>query len=560
VAFGGSATMKVNVTGATDVTYRWYRVVFDDNGNRVSDSRITNASGSTYTVTNVTEYEQYYCLVSDGNTSMAVDFFVIIQNGLTAADSNTGSGYAVNTVDLGSSVTMSVTASCTSGSLTYRWYKSGIGSSYASQLIEDATGSSYTATDISRYTLYCCKVTDKYGNTASVLYYTYVNSGFSAEPEAGDVYVDAGGTAVLEVNAEGEELDYRWREFIESFYGGYNVYNTGSAHVDTLVVPKVFRDMQYQCIVTDAYGNTQYVDFNIHVNAASGWKTVDGKTYYFDESGSPVSGLQTIDGKTYFFSTADYTRMTGSVKYGGESYYFGKDGAMLTGRISVDGVWHYFDPETGAGVKDQLVTIGQAIYYFGEDGAMASSEWKDIEGNRYYFKKAGPAATGEFTIGGKEHLFGSDGVMYTGMKRISGKYYYYDLETGRKAISQWVTIEGDKYYFQYNGRMVVDQVKKISNKYYWFDKDGKMVISQWKTYDDGTEHYFQYNGRMVVSQVKKINGKYYYLDENGVMVKNAWIEYKEDTYYFQDNGRAATGTVNIDGTEYTFDSTGKLIS
>jgi len=87
-----------------------------------------------------------------------------------------------------------------------------------------------------------------------------------------------------------------------------------------------------------------------------------------------------------------------------------------------------------------------------------------------------------------------------------------------------------------------------------------MVISQWITLDDGEQHFFQYNGRMVVSQVKKINGKHYYLDENGAMVKNEWIEYKGFTYYFQDNGRAATGTFTIDGTDYTFDVDGKLIS
>jgi len=121
-----------------------------------------------------------------------------------------------------------------------------------------------------------------------------------------------------------------------------------------------------------------------------------------------------------------------------------------------------------------------------------------------------------------------------------------------------VTIEGDKYYFQYNGRMVVG-LKKISNKYYWFDKDGKMVISQWITLDDGEQHFFQYNGRMVVNQVKKINGKYYYLDENGAMVKNAWIEYKEDTYYFQDNGRAyANSWQTIEKANYYFQPNGRL--
>ena len=36
--------------------------------------------------------------------------------------------------------------------------------------------------------------------------------------------------------------------------------------------------------------------------AATGWKTINGKTYYFNASGKAVSGLNTIKGKQYIFS------------------------------------------------------------------------------------------------------------------------------------------------------------------------------------------------------------------------------------------------------------------
>jgi len=64
----------------------------------------------------------------------------------------------------------------------------------------------------------------------------------------------------------------------------------------------------------------------------------------------------------------------------------------------------------------------------------------------------------------------------------------------------------------------------------------------------------------VVNQLKKISNKWYWFDANGVRAESEWKTVDGATYYFQDNGRAATGTVTIDGTEYEFDSTGKLIS
>ena len=66
-------------------------------------------------------------------------------------------------------------------------------------------------------------------------------------------------------------------------------------------------------------------------------------------------------------------------------------------------------------------------------------------------------------------------------------------------------------------------------------------------------------GAMAVGKLKII-GKLYYFYETGVRAESTWIELSGKTYYCQEDGRMATGTVTIDGVTYTFDSNGVLIS
>ena len=80
----------------------------------------------------------------------------------------------------------------------------------------------------------------------------------------------------------------------------------------------------------------------------TGWLTLGGKTYYFDESGAMQTGWQVINGS---------------------DYYFASSGAMVTN------AW-----------------VGN--YYLKEDGVMACDEW--VDGGKYYVDASGkwvPGAT-----------------------------------------------------------------------------------------------------------------------------------------------------------------------
>lgn len=83
-------------------------------------------------------------------------------------------------------------------------------------------------------------------------------------------------------------------------------YNTGGLSFGSFgFASKAKTEVKQETIqeATDEEGNKYliYVDAEGE-NAVSAWKTVDGKTYYFDENGKAVSGFQTIDDKLYRFS------------------------------------------------------------------------------------------------------------------------------------------------------------------------------------------------------------------------------------------------------------------
>ena len=175
--------------------------------------------------------------------------------------------------------------------------------------------------------------------------------------------------------------------------------------------------------------------------ARSSWRSLNGKTYYFDRFGEKVTGWQTINSYRY---------------------YFGSDGAQRTGWQTINGKTYYFFPKTaGTNYKGTLATGWQTIngykYYFGSGGAQRTG-WQTISGKTYYFfpkttgkNYKGTLATGWQTINGYRYYFDSKGVQALGLKKIGTKLYYFWPKTsgnhykGTMAKSTTVTVSGTKY-------------------------------------------------------------------------------------------------------------------
>ena len=177
------------------------------------------------------------------------------------------------------------------------------------------------------------------------------------------------------------------------------------------------------------------------------WKHKDGKWYYYESSGKAASGWKKIGKKTYYFDPAGGNAMvTGfkTIKTNGKSYryYFmdrnytafssAKEGMMLTG------------------FKTVKVKGTKRVFYFADSrfkkapsGAMLTG-FKTIAGNKYYFAD-------------KRYPSLPKGTRLSGWKTISGKKYYFadsrcpDRKAKGSIVTGFALIKGKAYHFLKSG-------------------------------------------------------------------------------------------------------------
>lgn len=146
------------------------------------------------------------------------------------------------------------------------------------------------------------------------------------------------------------------------------------------------------------------------------------------------------------------------------------------------------------------------------------SGWKKIDGAWYYFKPSSDGAynpneptfamfTGLKKIGGKYYGFASSGKMLTGWQKFSNKWYYFNSD-GAAAVG-WKSISGTWYYFDPSTAVMATGVRTISGKTYGFASSGAM-LKGWQTIN-GELYYFQSDGsaKKLFSDVKD-RSKYYF--------------------------------------------------
>ena len=382
--------------------------------------------------------------------------------------------------------------------------------------------------------------------------------------------------------------------------------------------------------------------FNKSGVKVTGLVPVGSDYYYFEEeTGKAVTGLVEVDGKTYYFKTNGKSAKKEAVKYIGEDkttsyYYFDENGEMVTskivnitstnkgdsGLITDDGGDFCFG-EDGKLVQSGLctATIGddEKLYTFyvnakdvatkTEGGSsdqkakqIVKSRFKLIDGSIYYFNKDGKMVTGVQEIGSDDntidgssnilnkktygsgtYYFNAAGEMQTGLINVSvfedfghaGIYYFGD---NGAAVSGWIAVGSDRYYFDETSHKAKIGEYTDSDKEYYFDENGVMVTG-FQTVDGKTYYYSEATidlGQKVKGK-KEINGiKYTFDDETGRMVTGftddekyyyneegqrvtGWFTDKGKTYYASPEknkdgeiGEIQTGFVEIDGTKYYF--------
>ena len=313
--------------------------------------------------------------------------------------------------------------------------------------------------------------------------------------------------------------------------------------------------------------------------ALVGGNGIDGKEnkYYIKEN-KILTGIQTIDGKKYHFSTGGCME-TGYYDNSG-SYIlwnsmndgmraFSKSGEMYTGFKTIDGNMFYFDTKTGirkTGTANwDIYKIGGKYYALNKNGVVKTNGWKtykvNSKTNYRYFDKNGVMKTSWFEKSGKKYYLNkSTGLRTLGLKKISGKYYYFveKNSAGYAYTSGWKKF-GSKYrYFDKEGVMKTGWLKIGSKKYYLSKSNGYRAVGLKKI--SGKYYYFVEKNKaayMYTSGWKKFGSKYRYFGSNGKMY-TGWKKIKGNKYYFDKNGYRVTGTKKINGKTYKFSSSGKL--
>lgn len=296
----------------------------------------------------------------------------------------------------------------------------------------------------------------------------------------------------------------------------------------------------------------------------TGFQTIDGKLYYFDENGWKEEGGDELDfivigEKTYTVNEDGVFTTDEVLEFDGKQYYFGADGEMAVDQIvPIDGDSYYFG-KYGTKQYNYLANLGENTYYFDEEGKMAVNREMIFNNKEYYFDKAGVMACRQ-------------------MVKLKGNYYYYG-KYGTKVKNKIVKIDADKYYFDETGIMVKDQMVTVGTKVYYFDKKGKLVCRQFVEDEAGDLYYFGKNGTLVKDKIVKVDADRYYLDEEGKLVKGQMVTVGTKTYYFDENGKMVyqqlvedeagnlyyfgkkgtmvkEKTVKVEGVKYTLDENG----
>lgn len=165
-----------------------------------------------------------------------------------------------------------------------------------------------------------------------------------------------------------------------------------------------------------------------------GWNPLGDKTYYMDDNtGKKQTGFKTIDGKKYYFNTNGVLQINKWIKLtktvGKETvkqvYHTDKYGVIMTGLQKIDGEYYYFNSK-GLMATDTWVKIGSKYYYAGKDGKIKRDCWISVGGKRFHVNAKGVRQTGWLKDGDKYYYLNENGEMVTGTVRIGKKTYKFN--------------------------------------------------------------------------------------------------------------------------------------
>ena len=275
------------------------------------------------------------------------------------------------------------------------------------------------------------------------------------------------------------------------------------------------------------YYVTYYYDNN--GNKLMGWQDINGERYYFKKE-REHPGFETIDGKLYYFTDSARMLHDEFVEENGQTYYLGSDGVRVSGLQDIKGQTYYFNPDRNGQLSYGLNVVGDKLYLFGDAGKENAGQLvKDTHLNngdfKLYMDKDGKLMTGPQTIDGLTYYFDSNGRQVKGERRkVNGKSYFYDPDNGALVANRLVTFKAGRFIPEENYAKEVrfdfapyanyDNNEHPELERYYLGADG-LPVTGWQTIN-GNKYFFQDDGNMVVHRF--FNNYYFYND--GTIARN----------------------------------------
>jgi len=143
-----------------------------------------------------------------------------------------------------------------------------------------------------------------------------------------------------------------------------------------------------------------------------GWlrlgKEPNKRVFYLGSTGAMRTGWASIGGSKYFFDNEGVLQK-GWLKYNGAMYFLQSNGKLKKGWLKYNGDWYYL--QTNGKMKTGWLKLGNTWYYLQSNGKMKTGWFRDKDGLTYYFRSDGAMVTGRQAINGRTYNFRASGSL-----------------------------------------------------------------------------------------------------------------------------------------------------
>ena len=275
---------------------------------------------------------------------------------------------------------------------------------------------------------------------------------------------------------------------------------------------------------------------------------------YADANGHLIKGWYKTDYDQWYYFGDDYLSFhDGFITIDGYTYYFSGDAMQASMDFLKDDKVYHADQAGHVILVDTSTKTGWAEYeystYYFMNGQIVKNQIISVDGNKYYFDAEGKKSNGSFTFKGKNYITDQNGII---IEHADG--WYQSLDT-------------DSWYYFKSGSAIFDEFLTLDNNTYYFSTNGAMqtgVFSKLITedYNSYNKYYMADNNGHIIYDKGWIQNNFvwYYIDgDDGSLKLNTWYEENGKKYYFNYNATLTYGLYDLYNDIYYFDSNGVLV-